>query len=174
MKLKINYDLLEKIKIANTGISLKKDVKGILECSTIFTALKIPYSSYEELMTNFLVRIGANCLFFGIAHAILAKAIKTNAIDELKQLSRDLKKIDISTNYELLLKAYKYKTDYEFIFNEYNNPKLKQKKYIMAPVYINGEEKEVSLVQEHTVGTKKYYLSYGSPKKEFKLASNPI
>ena len=174
MKLKINYDLLEKIKIANTGISLKKDAKIILEYSTIFTALKTPYSSYEELMTNFLVLIGENFLFVGVIHLILSKLIKSNAIDELKQLSRDLKKIDISTNHELLLKAYKYKTDYEFIFNEYNIPKLEQKKYIMAPVYINGEEKEVSLVQEHTIGTKKYYLSYGSPKKEFKLASNPI
>lgn len=46
----------------------------------------------------------------------------------------------------------------------------------MVPVIENGEEKEVSIVQEHAIGSKTYSLSIGEPTKQkvFKLATNSM
>ena len=82
--------------------------------------------------------------------------------------------LDINTRYELLQEAYLYKTSYKINKNLKNMPILIQNKYLMLPV--NTKEEEISLVQEHIVGTNNYYLSYGSPdkKKVLKLATNQI
>lgn len=44
----------------------------------------------------------------------------------------------------------------------------------MVPTYDKGEKKEVSLVQEHVIGSKEYTISHGTPRKVLKLAYNPI
>lgn len=81
-----------------------------------------------------------------------------------------LKDIDVNTTGDLLLDSYKYKTEYEIKRNEKNLPILEQRKYIMVPTKdTNGE---VSLLQEHIIGTGDYSLSYGSPKKVLKLVPN--
>ena len=85
-----------------------------------------------------------------------------------------LKDINISTSYELLLDSENYKTEYKLKFDEAKIPYIKQDKYINIPVYNDGDIKEVSLVQEHVIGSKSYSLSYGSPSKVLKPAFNPI
>jgi len=48
-------------------------------------------------------------------------------------------------------------------------PDVLQNKYILIPT---SDKTEVSLLQEHIIGEKKYYLSIGEPEKVFKLAFN--
>ena len=50
-----------------------------------------------------------------------------------------------------------------------------ESKYILVPTYdFNNNIKNTSILQEHIVGTDKYVLSIGSPKKELKLAYSSI
>lgn len=175
MKLKINYDLLERIQFGNTGFALKKEM-GITVAALPIQIINCIISLSKEYPISILLPIAIKSQFiaFGVFSLMFKNMKKSEAIKSLKELSCELKKININTNSELLLKAYQYKTDYEINYDKPNIPRLEQKKYIMVPTYIDGEEKEVSIVQEHTIGTKKYYLSHGSPQRAFKLATNPI
>lgn len=58
--------------------------------------------------------------------------------------------------------AYKYKTEYE-IDSHSKIPLLVQKKYINIP---SNDDKEVSLLQEHVIGSHTYTLSKGKPSKQ--------
>ena len=50
---------------------------------------------------------------------------------------------------------------------------LLEKKYIMVPCSDDEVSNEVSLVQEHIVGSKKYTLSVGEVQKTYKLVKSP-
>ena len=65
----------------------------------------------------------------------------------------------------MLQQSYEYETNYSFLLDDNNIPRLKQEKYINVPVVDRDGEKEVSLVQEHIIGTREYELSCGSPTK---------
>lgn len=112
----------------------------------------------------------------GIGDLILKKLVKETSIFELLYLLSSLSQININTNYELLLNSYKYETEYEFEFNKSSFPHLIQKKYIMVPAIQDGEEIEVSVLQEHIIGSKDYVLSKGKPnlQKRLKLVPNSI
>lgn len=179
MKIRINYDLFEKLQESNTGLSLNKSSKYILKqtfiSSIIFQIINIITRDKPLISSDTILFF----LFFHIltrlpVELILSKATKKYSIKDLNYLVNILNYLDINTTYELLQEAYLYKTNYKIIKNEKNIPILIQNKYIMLPV--NEIDEEVSLVQEHIVGTNKYYLSYGSPdkKKVLKLATNQI
>jgi len=171
LKIKINYDLFDKINEANTGMSLKRITKKNLFAISITLPLMVATSPDLKTVLAITTKLTAmNYLFYGISEMLFSSFIKDKSKDELKKLAIALKNIDVNTDYEMLLNASKYKTEYEIKKDEQQPPKLEQKKYIMVPVYDNGEEKEVSLVQEHIIGTDEYHLSYGSPKKVLKLA----
>jgi len=179
VKIEINYDLLYKINEAKTGFSLDKSAKYILPrmlaASTLFALLNLSQGNmYERFMRGIMLYLVLYGTSYSLSSLILKNTYKDIAIEQLKLLSCKLKDIHISTNYELLQKSYQYKTNYKIKFNESFIPRLKQDKYIMVPTYVNGEEKETSLVQEHIIGSKSYSLSYGSPKKVLKPAFNSI
>lgn len=179
MKIIINYDLIEKILEANNGFSLNKSAKIVLRrtliVTTITTILNISdiIKQPELLLKPIIYYLQYYSILGGICDMMLIKLTKQSALNDLKKLSHTLKNLDISTNQELLLKSYKYATNYEFGHNKSTIPKIKQNKYIIVPIYDNGKEKEISILQEHILGTNQYYLSYGSPTKSLKLAFNP-
>ena len=171
MKIKINYDLFDKINEANTGMSLKKTTKKNLFAIGITLPLMVAVSPDFKTVLEIIARLTAlNYLCYGMVDILVSSITKDKSKDELKRLAIALRNIDVNTDYEMLLNSSKYKTEYEIKKEEEQLPRLEQKKYIMVPVYDNGEEKEVSLVQEHIIGTDEYHLSYGSPKKVLKLA----
>ena len=91
--------------------------------------------------------------------------------DELKRLVPKLKELNVSTNYDLLLKSELYEKKYKIEFNESKIPSLMQEKYILVPSYsFSGEVLDTSIKQEHEVGTKRYVLSIGEPEKRYKMA----
>lgn len=177
MKIEINYDLISKIVEANIGLDFKKSIKKGLICGTMaaacLTAIDIAASApMNEIMGDIAFSYCYQAVWFGLTDTLLSKINKSLSIDKLKLLAQTLRSINVNTNYDLLLQSYAYDTTYEINLDG-SFPKLEQKKYIMVPVYDNGEEKEVSLVQEHTIGSNSYSLSIGSPKKVLKLATNP-
>ena len=83
-------------------------------------------------------------------------------------MARQLNDLNVKTDYELLLESELYKKEYKIQVNEKKLPYIAESKYIMVPTHsFNGNMTETSILQEHVVGSKKYVLSLGSPKKEF-------
>jgi len=178
MKININYDLMTKIAEANNGFVLKKTVKRILIYSAISITIAqviVPgeASLSEELLKGIVTVVPIHTLGAAATDLTLIESKKRLALNKLKALSLALNQLNLNTDSELLLKSQKYKTEYNFNHNDSTTPKLEERKYIMIPVYENGEEKEVSVLQEHIIGTKTYSLSLGSPKKVVKLSFNP-
>ena len=176
MKLQINYDLLEKITLADKGFTLKKNISRILFYTTFSTAFYLGMASVTKiepvLIRQILLALATNTSFVGITSSIDSKQNKEKAMKHLQLLSKYLEILNIETSDILLIQSYKYHTDYEL---DENNPlKINKKEYIMVPAYDNGKEKEISLLQEHIIGTNKYTLSCGKPNKVLKLANNPI
>jgi len=175
MKIEINYDLFSKIAEANSGFSLNKTVKHTLFRTSLSSIAGFAISSsLEETMSWILYCFTIHTIMIGIENMAKSKVNRASAINELKSLSKTLKNIGVNTNYELLLKSHNYKTSYVFDFNQHSNSKLVQKKYIILPICDKNKEKEISLVQEHVVGTNKFVLSCGLPKKVLKLSYNPV
>lgn len=184
MKIVINYDLLDKVQEAKTGFSLQRTVKPILIKSCISFAILMgfdtlrPLTSEEvlkETLENIMISLMIYTFTIGTADLILSKFTKNMSKNTLRKLSMHLKEINVNTNSGLILDSYKYKTEYEI--NKGDKSKdLIQKKYIMVPVIENGEESEISIVQEHVIGSKIYSLSCGEPTKQkvFKLALNTM
>lgn len=174
MKIKINYDFIQKISEGNKGFSLKRTgikIFGFTSTIMFYRAIAFP-----ERKMNFPVECFSLIAFytavFGMLDVLCSKERKNKAIESLEILSQDLTMIDVNTNQDLLLKARKYKTDYKISFDDFYFPKLEQKKYIMVPILDNEKEKEASLVQKHIIGTDDYDISQGVPKKLLKLPFN--
>lgn len=179
MKIQINYDLISKITEANIGFSINKSVKKVLIytaiSSTIITTLNIEnITSLEDTLNNIALFFSWHSISTGITSLFLYKECKSSANKNLKNLSLNLTKLNLNTDENLLLKSYKYNTEYEINYNDSLIPTIEQRKYIMIPTYKNGEEEEISIVQEHIIGTNQYDISYGEPKKVLKLSKNPI
>jgi len=170
MKIKINYDLLTRISEAKVGMSLNKTFKEISVYTSFVAALNMFFGDTpQELLEDTIFTFFIYSIYFSLRDLALLSLNKNNAIKDLRYLSQLLQSINVNTSYDLLLNSYKYETNYEFENEKSFFPKLIQKKYIMVPVYDNGEEKEVSIVQEHVVGTREYSLACGSPNKAYKL-----
>lgn len=175
MKLVINYDLINKINDANRGYSLIRATKRALIPTSMVIPLtfglnmisSFPLNELPELMSSvFILESG----IWGTLELSVSRLTCINSTNDLKRLVEILRNININTDYELLMESYAYHTDYEFNFKEDTLlPSIEQKKYIMVPVYDNGEESKLSILQEHTIGKKEYYLSVGEFKKVRKL-----
>ena len=182
LKIIINYDLLEKIQEAKHGLALVKTSKRVLLKATITEMVYMLLTLFEnqpiETLSESFVRVFCWYLFF---HFLLettdVKQNKTKALEEIKKLAIQLNDLNICTEQKLLMDSYIYEKEYE-LENEEDSilPKICQKKYIMVPVYDDGEINEVSLLQEHIIGTKSYVISYGKPNKQkvFKPAFGSI
>ena len=181
MKLKVNYDLLYKITAAKTGFALDKTRKDVIMNTLFVESFVLPLhilakSSLETIILSAIGGLTMQVGIRGIGDLILKNLVKEVSVFDLLYLTRCLSQINININYDLLLNSYKYETEYEFEFDKSNFPQLVQKKYIMVPAIQDGEEIEVSVMQEHIIGSKDYVLSKGKPslQKSLKLVRNSI
>lgn len=184
VKIRINYDLLDKIKDSKTGLSLKREASWMKYQMGFGMLVTMPLNILlsQTSDANFIKETIKDILFLLFMYGVsdiaidhfLKESNKNIAKLKLILLLMELRSINIDTNYELLQNAYEYDSTYKFCKNDSKIPLLKEEKYIMVPVIKDGEEKEISLVQEHVVGSKEYILSYGSPQKKLKLAYNPV
>jgi len=170
MKIKVNYDLIDKIRASKTGISLKRTVNKTIGYTSIYCLLSVPEICVSpdplEACLKFVIK-GALVYssMIGVTNLLCVFLEKNHSISDLKKLASLLRENYINTDYELLLQAYQYDVNYSFMLDDNKIPRLKQEKYIMVPTIERDSEKEVSLVQEHLIGSNEYELSYGSPSK---------
>lgn len=172
MKIIVNYDLLERAAEAKYKFSLVKEAKRATKfCAFFYGAIWTPYyavtrdpisfSQYlDTLPFSFLLGSGMITLMY-VMEAYF-KNVSVSAWVDLQRLSKKLEALNIDTTGALLMDAYKYKTEYEFD-SDSKIPLLVQKKYINIP---SNDDKEVSLLQEHVVGSHIYTLSKEKPSKQ--------
>lgn len=170
MKLNISYDLIDKIKDAKTGFSLKRTAKRTA-CSTVIglpmlyalqTATGVDPSHY---ITSSFFLVFFNSVNQLAIQKLFREGHQKVAEQKIAKLLCQLEKINIKTNYDDLLQATAYKTEYK---PNLKKGTIEQKKYINVPVNDYWGEREISVCQEHTLGSRKWSLSMGEPKESKK------
>ncbi len=178
MKIKVNYDLLSKIKESKKGISLSKIYKARLRYTILSAPLLVPlfimYPSEKEKIIPFY--IGWESLWLVIDYLIeksFKNLKKKTSKMELDDLINELSKLGVLTNYELLQSSKVIDTNYKITLNENKIPVIKEEKYINVNLS-NGYNE--TILQEHNIMSRYYDISVKKieKKKEFKLAKNKI
>ncbi len=178
MKIKVNYDLLSKIKESKKGISLSKIYKARLRYTILSAPLLVPlfimYPSEKEKIIPFY--IGWESLWLVIDYLIeksFKNLKKKTSKMELDDLIDELSKLGVLTNYELLQSSKVIDTNYKITLNENKIPVIKEEKYINVNLS-NGYNE--TILQEHNIMSRYYDISVKEieKKKEFKLAKNKI
>lgn len=169
MKLIINYDLVNEIRKANTGFNLKRFVGKMVLYTGItvpvtFTNYMVNPNSYPAI--NLLSGYLYATFIFGGSELALKELNKKQADLRLRNLASSLTKINIYTDADSIKQARLYKTQYRIVRDEKNA--IQQNKFIMLPTDGTFNADEVSLQQEHIIGSKEYILSMGEPKKAHK------
>lgn len=177
MKILLNYDLIDKIKVAQTGIKFKEISKSVATNMILYTPLTFLFNQItntpEDNLPDLLFGIGIYTALNSAKELALFKNNMKEAESDLIRLVSCLDQINVSTTYDQLLESQKYKTEYKLLEkNDEAIRKLQQNKYILIPT---KNDEEVSILQEHVIGTKDYSLSIGAPQKVLKLtlANNP-
>ena len=170
MKFDVNYELMAKIGEAKTGINLRRIGKkmAILNGAMSLVSILADPTDIEQIASRILYSFSITSFqSFGMEFAF-SNSQKKTANEKLKILSSRLADLDVSTDSDLLLESKRYKIKYDIDFSEGIIPKITQNKYVMVPTHNDGE---VSLLQEHIVGTRNFTLSVGEPEKakQFKL-----
>lgn len=169
MKIKINYDVIDKIHVFNKGYDLKR-VVALNTVSTIFTFFII--SMFLDLGPAGIGSIAGFSIWTSIDIFADKKmsVSKSIAQDQLQDLVRDLKTIQVHTNLTALQEAKVIKTNYKLKLDDQKKPFLKQNKYIQVSAYNGlGNQYEATLYQEHIIGTKDYDISVGEPEKKVQV-----
>ena len=173
MKIKVNYDLLSKIKESKKGISLSKIYKARLRYTILSAPLLVPlfimYPSEKEKIIPFY--IGWESLWLVIDYLIeksFKNLKKKTSKMELDDLINELSKLGVLTNYELLQSSKVIDTNYKITLNENKIPVIKEEKYINVNLS-NGYNE--TILQEHNIMSRYYDISVKKieKKKEFKL-----
>lgn len=167
MKLIINYDLINEITTANTGINIKRFMAKTELNMGIITALNLStfIATGEAMPMTFITGLINGTFIFGGSELILREINKEIADERLRKLASSLKTINIYTDADLIKEGKLYKTQYKLVKD--NKPIIQQNKYIMIPTNGNLNANEVSLLQEHNIGSREYVLSIGEPKKSY-------
>lgn len=176
MKLIINYDLLNRIKdtqkefklqriFERSLIDVSKDCLKYHPFLLIFhLSVKVPFS---VMFSGGLI---TSILYFFVwepYNYLQIKYLQNVYEQQLQHLSIELDKIYVKTSKDLLKESKLYHTDYELKLTDKKIPYILQKKYINIPTYDNGDIKDTSVLQEHKLGSKEYYLSRGSVSKGY-------
>ena len=181
MKIRINYDILHEVELANNGCSLKKDlyynlrfawVPGIIAGAVIYSKTKNPMDIIGSNLRCPIIFMCFNTLWTKLISGIpeIKEMKEFNAYNNLKKLATDLSILQVKTNATLLKDTLPVKREYRITTNDKHLPVVVQNKYINIPIlYGNGEIGSEVLLQEHVIGSRKYDVSVKSPNKELKL-----
>lgn len=165
MKIKVNYDLLEKINESNKGFCLKRNIKHCFIVSLlsvpIVYIIKRDSNKFNNLVSNILLGYSIvfciNLLTYSVGRIVIKNSIKEFASDDLIELSN---KLNINTDIENFKKVKLIKTSYSIKTNN-RLPVIIQNKYL------NINNKTIN--QEHIIGTNKYNISIVDKQKQLAL-----
>ena len=182
MKIMVNFDLINAILDVNQDFNVMKIVRNNKRQWArfnypLYIAIDLACSRGNLSSTLFWLFFQTNLLILPeliAGHITKHDIYKEKAEDHLKRLVPRLQDINVSASYQQLLRSELYEKRYHFEFNEKKLPELMEEKYILVPCYdpysCDHGEREVSLLQEHVVGSKEYSLSVGSPSKQYRLS----
>lgn len=165
MKLIINYDLVNEILKANTGIDWKNfSLKMGIYSGVITTTCLTTLACGNDMPLTFFPRsILQGLFYFGTPELLCKKYNIESANLKLKNLASSLTSINIYTSTEAIKSARHYKTQFKLIRDE--KKAIQQNKFLMLSTDGTFNADEISLQQEHIIGSKEYVLSIGEPKK---------
>ena len=176
MKLKVNYDLLNKIEESKKGVSLNKIYKNRLRNTAICIPMLTPFYILDpdNIGRNLIYLLGFEGFYFVtdcIIDSMFKDYKKKIAKEDLLDLIRDLEKLGVLTNYELLQSSEVITTNYKVTLNKHKIPAIKEAKYINVNLR-NGYSE--TIMQEHNIMSRYYdiYVKEIEKKKVFKLAKN--
>lgn len=164
MKIVINYDLLDKIAESSKGFSLKRCVKKTLYYSAISSLVYMGISmvtgdSSENMIASIISYVAFHSIVMGTFTWALTSMTKESAAKHLNEFVSELSDSCVKTDDNAILNSYTYKSKYNINFDSIIT-QIEQKKYIMIPVCDEDlEDKEVSIVQRHILGSNKYVIS---------------
>lgn len=178
MKLKVNYDLLNRIEESKKGVSLNKLYKERLRDTAICIPSLTPlyFLVFDNIGRYLIYLLGFEGIYFIIdclIDSMFKDYKKKIAKEDLLDLVRDLEKLGVLTNYELLQSSEVIKTDYKVTLSKHKIPVIKEEKYINVNLR-NGYNE--TIMQEHNIMSRYYDISVKEieKKKEFKLVKNRI
>ena len=170
MRIIINYDLMDRISEAKQGYSIERCNKDAIGLTAIVNLVAVACHMPVEYLTITLPA-GVGLTWISKKYSSLALDEMDDALDDLDYLSSDLEEIHVHTNRDLLLESEVYKKEYKFKSGKYKMPYVLEKKYISVPTI--KKNKEVSLLQEHILGNKEYFISKGRISDEKSLVRRP-
>lgn len=182
MKLLINYDLINAVKNVNEPLTLFKIVrneknkyyKDVLPSFLMLDTL-ICMKNIERIPIILLAQYATSSAIIYSAAKAQDDQYKHNSRNSLIKLTNKLKDLNIDTEYNLLSKSTLDGKVINLSLNEKKLPVLTEKKYILVPAYqYDGRVKEVSVEQEHVIGSNEYVLSLGSKQRKLKPVYSSI
>ena len=182
LKIVINYDMISRINECNGKYKLIRHYKrnkflGIVTVISVTKDIVYINCGLGKSVENNL----SDILFWLLYYLTLAplvdvavEGISPNlglhtreelAIEDLKDLVKELKNQNINTTYEKILESNVYHRKYKLDME--GAPGIIRERYISVPTYdYNGYENTTSILEEHKLGSRKYVLTLGSPKKK--------
>ena len=181
LKLVINYDMISKINEANGKYRLMRCYKRNMFTGTLATINIVADTVYLCNGIGNPSRNISNIIFWltwylgvvpVIDYSVQSMKKRTNrntykdyAIADLKKLAQQLRNQNIDVTYENLLKSNVYHRKYKLDME--GAPGIIRERYINVPIYdYNGMKATTSILEEHRIGSRKYVLTLGSPKKK--------
>lgn len=171
----INYDIIDKIHQAKGNQKFKICLKNTVKLSVPFIPGYIMGSGIvllnnKGIPDNF---IASTIIYYGTIAAVSifcstpltkkqSQAENITAYTSLYHLTKELKVKNITTSPNLLINAYSYKKKYKLKIQKKQLPSLIEHKQIIIPIEeTDGNIKEITVSQQHKVGSWQYKLSFG-------------
>ncbi len=170
MRIIVNYDLMNRISEAKQGYSVQRCFKN----AVLITALGEVIAAVSNApLSDMAVSMPFGLLILYLVNKYGSYALDEmdDALDDLDYLSADLEEIHVMTNRDLILESETYKTEYKFQLDKHKLPYILEKKYINVPT--TKKNHEVSLLQEHILGNREYFISKGNAYDEKRLIRRP-
>ncbi len=185
MKIITDFDFCNAVKDVNGNILLFKVVrnnqKRYAHLFPIYSAIALICKQYADLdareVISIIIRTYGYLISIETIAQMIVKILNQDHLDayteksirNLKRLVTLLERINVSTNYEKLLESELYTKKYSLDTEDRTIPAIMSKKYIYVPAYgYDGEEKTVSILQEHVIGSKEFILSQDEPDREYR------
>ena len=185
MKVITNFDFYNAVKDVNESLLpvkvIRNNQKRYIQLFPVYLSATLIIKQFTDMDAKAIIPTIINAygylLSFDTILQIITKLLNQshrdfyteNGINNLKKLIVLLERINVYTNYEMLLKSELYARKYCFDTENRTIPAVVSKKYLYVPSYgYDGNEKTTSILQEHTIGTKEYILSQDEPDKEYR------
>lgn len=169
MNLSVYFDVYNAIKDVQEEFTVSKVLRNnkrlIFLLTLISSNFAIIYRDkfFRIMVAQAIILLTDVVIINGVAYKLNGDAYKEEAEKRLSALASILDRMNISTTNELIKESNCYHRAYNIKFNKKLIPQIIESKYILVPT--NNNMGDVSILQEHVVGSQEYVLSLGSSKK---------